>query len=168
MKNILGYDPDDLLDKSLYDFHHAADSASLLGSFKSGKFPHFADKLLLLCAGETLGEPPNASLESKLLKYANINHLRRRYYVRDTFNFRFAHPREVLASAHRLAFAIIMGELTPSFLCRACVRTLHTQRATFAFRCIQIAFTHTRDVAVVVVQTETHAQDAGSDACAVV
>lgn len=37
MQSILGYQPEDLLDRSLYDFHHAGDSASLLGSFKSGK-----------------------------------------------------------------------------------------------------------------------------------
>lgn len=37
MKTILDYDPHDLQDKSLYDFHHAGDAAGLLGSFKSGE-----------------------------------------------------------------------------------------------------------------------------------
>lgn len=38
MLKILDYQPEDLMNKSLYEYHHAGDSESLMGSFKSGKF----------------------------------------------------------------------------------------------------------------------------------
>lgn len=38
MLKILDYQPKDLMNKSLYEYHHAGDSESLMGSFKSGKF----------------------------------------------------------------------------------------------------------------------------------
>lgn len=37
MLPILGYKPDDLMDKSLYEYHHTSDSESLMASFKNGK-----------------------------------------------------------------------------------------------------------------------------------
>lgn len=37
MKSILGYHPDDLQDKSLYEYHHSGDSESLMAVFKNGK-----------------------------------------------------------------------------------------------------------------------------------
>lgn len=37
MLQILGYNPADLLDKSLYACHHGADSESLMAAFKNGK-----------------------------------------------------------------------------------------------------------------------------------
>lgn len=38
MSSVLGYESDDLMGKSLFEFQHAEDSASLMKSFKSGKF----------------------------------------------------------------------------------------------------------------------------------
>lgn len=37
MLSLLGYEPADLLEKSVYDCHHGADSESLLSTFKSCK-----------------------------------------------------------------------------------------------------------------------------------
>lgn len=37
MYPILGYKPIDLLDKSLYQCHHAADSEGLMAAFKNGE-----------------------------------------------------------------------------------------------------------------------------------
>lgn len=37
MQLLLGYQPEDLMNKSLYEYHHGADSESLMGSFKCGK-----------------------------------------------------------------------------------------------------------------------------------
>lgn len=37
MQSLLGYKPEDLMNKSLYEYHHGADSESLMGSFKCGK-----------------------------------------------------------------------------------------------------------------------------------
>lgn len=37
MLQILGYKPNDLLDKSLYEYHHGADSEMLMNAFKNGK-----------------------------------------------------------------------------------------------------------------------------------
>lgn len=37
MLPILGYKPADLLDKSLYDCHHSADSEALMAAFKNGE-----------------------------------------------------------------------------------------------------------------------------------
>lgn len=38
MFSVLGYEADDLIGKSLFEFQHGEDSASLMKSFKSGKF----------------------------------------------------------------------------------------------------------------------------------
>ncbi|KAJ8964891.1 hypothetical protein NQ317_012381 [Molorchus minor] len=40
MKDILGYEPDDLLEKSVYEYHHAMDSDSVCSAYKChvGKF----------------------------------------------------------------------------------------------------------------------------------
>ncbi|CAD7083955.1 unnamed protein product [Hermetia illucens] len=38
MLSLLGYQPEDLLGKSLYDCHHGADSESLMTTFKSGEY----------------------------------------------------------------------------------------------------------------------------------
>lgn len=37
MQSILGYKASDLLDKSLYECHHGADSEILMSAFKNGK-----------------------------------------------------------------------------------------------------------------------------------
>lgn len=37
MLSILGYKPNDLLDKSLYECHHSADSEGLMAAFKNGE-----------------------------------------------------------------------------------------------------------------------------------
>lgn len=37
MLSILGYRPNDLLEKSLYEYHHGADSEMLMNAFKNGK-----------------------------------------------------------------------------------------------------------------------------------
>lgn len=37
MLPILGYKPNDLLEKSLYEYHHGADSEMLMTAFKNGK-----------------------------------------------------------------------------------------------------------------------------------
>lgn len=38
MLPILGYEPNDLMEKSLYEYHHTADSESLMASFKNGEY----------------------------------------------------------------------------------------------------------------------------------
>lgn len=38
MHSVLGYAPEDLMNKSLYEYHHGADSENLMASFKCGKF----------------------------------------------------------------------------------------------------------------------------------
>lgn len=43
MLKILGYQPEDLMNKSLYEYHHAGDSESLMGSFKSGKYKFYVN-----------------------------------------------------------------------------------------------------------------------------
>lgn len=41
MSSVLGYEADDLIGKSLFEFQHGEDSASLMKSFKSGKLLSF-------------------------------------------------------------------------------------------------------------------------------
>lgn len=55
MLPILGYKPNDLLEKSLYEYHHGADSGMLMNAFKNGKlstvyiiFPELVDYLLFI------------------------------------------------------------------------------------------------------------------------
>lgn len=38
MLSLLGYEPSDLLGKSMYECHHASDADHLMGTFKHGKY----------------------------------------------------------------------------------------------------------------------------------
>lgn len=38
MSSVLGYESDDLMGKSLFEFQHGGDSADLMRTFKSGEF----------------------------------------------------------------------------------------------------------------------------------